>query len=117
VRTLMTLSRGYGARALLFVQSLAQLREAYSDATTLIENAGTIATFGHTQRTMSTTMADLFGDVSPDQLQQMPRDGLAVKRPGEATQFLRRCDYLSDAEFSERAAPNPMFALQGGAAS
>ncbi len=31
VRTLMTLSRGYGARAMLFVQSLAQLREAYSD--------------------------------------------------------------------------------------
>ncbi len=27
VRTLMTLSRGYGARAMLFVQSLAQLRK------------------------------------------------------------------------------------------
>ncbi len=28
-----------------------------------------------------------------------------MKRAGEDTQFLRRCDYLSDAEFRDRAAP------------
>ncbi len=65
---------------------------------------------------MSVAMADLFGDVSADQLQRMPRDGLAVKRAGEDTQFLRRCDYLSDAEFRDRAAPNPMFATYAEAA-
>lgn len=112
----MTLSRGYGARALLFVQSLAQLREVYSDATTLIENAGTIATFGHTQRTMSASMADLLGDVAVDQLYRLPKGTLAVKQVGEETKFLTRCDYLSDPVFRERAAPNPFFVLEAPSA-
>lgn len=114
VRTLLTLSRGYGARALLFVQSLKQLDRAYPDSATLIENAGTLVTFGHTRRTMSVAMAELLGDVSADQLQRMPRDALAVQTAGEGTRFLRRCDYLTDETLRARATPNPMFALDAG---
>ena len=114
IRTIMTLARGYGTRAMLFVQSLAQLRECYPDARSLVENASTIITFGHSSRTMSAEMAELFGDVSADALYRLGKDELAVKRSGEDTQVLRKCDYLNDAPFKERAAPNPMFG-QGSA--
>lgn len=117
VRTLMTLSRGYGARAMLFVQSLEQLHEAYKDSITLIDNAGTLVTFGHSRRPMSVTMADHLGDVSADQLYRMPKDILAIKRVGEDTQFLRKCDYVTDALLSDRATPNPMFATMTGTVS
>jgi len=116
VSTLMTLSRGFGVRAMLFVQSLRQLTATYPNATTLIENAGVLMTFGHTNLSQSSDMAALFGDVSADTLYRLPKSDLAVKCAGSDTQILRRCDTLSDTVFRGRATPNPMFALSQGAA-
>lgn len=109
LRTIMTLARSYGVRAMLFVQSLEQLRYSYRDATSLIENASTIVTFGHTKRTMSVTMAELFGDVSADALYCMEADTLAMKTAGQETRFLRKCDYLTDTLFLGRGRDNPLF--------
>ncbi len=109
VRTAVTLARGYGVRAMLFLQSYAQLKLLYRDHVSLLENCGTIATFGHTSRSMSVQLAEALGDVSPDQLYQMRRDELAVKQSGQDTRILRKIDYLRDAPYAGRAAPNPLF--------
>ena len=109
VRSLLTLGRAYGCRALLVFQSYAQLSRLYPDHLTLVENAGAVLTFGHNSRTMSATMADVFGDVSADTLFRMQPCELAIKLAGEETRIARRLDYLTDEMFRGRFAPNPMF--------
>lgn len=109
IRTLLTLARGYGARAMLFVQSLAMLRKAYPDADTLIENVATIVTFGHNNSVMSADMSALFGDILAEALYALAADELAVKQAGRETRILRRCDYVNDVVFRGRASPNGMF--------
>lgn len=113
ISTIMTLARGYGVRAMLFVQSLRQLTATYPNATTLIENASVLMTFGHTNLAQSSDMAALFGDVSADTLYRLPKTDLAVKCAGSDTMMLRRCDALTDTVFRGRATPNPMFANAG----
>lgn len=109
VRSLLTLGRAYGCRAMLVFQSYAQLSALYPDHLTLVENAGAVLTFGHNSRTMSATMADVFGDVSADMLFRMQPCELAIKLAGKETRIARRLDYLTDELFRGRFAPNPMF--------
>lgn len=109
VSTLLTLGRAYGCRALLVFQSYAQLSMLYSDHLNLVENAGAVLTFGHNSRTMSATMAELFGDISADMLFRMRPNELAIKLAGKETRIARRLDYLTDEFFQGRFAPNPMF--------
>ncbi|MDP2803421.1 MAG: type IV secretory system conjugative DNA transfer family protein [Phreatobacter sp.] len=116
ISTIMTLSRGYGVRAMLFMQSLRQLTATYPNATALIENAGVMMTFGHSNLAQSSDMAALFGDVTADALYRLPQSDLAVKCAGSDTQFLTRCDGLYDTLFRGRATPNPMFIHERGAA-
>jgi type IV secretion system protein VirD4 len=110
LRSIVTLSRGYGVRAMLFVQSLEQLTRVYPDSGSLVENCSVIATFGHTARSMSETMAKTLGDMTADQLFTLPPDMIAVHLAGQAIRLLQRCDYLSDFVFASRASANPMFA-------
>ena len=109
VRSLLTLGRAYGCRAMLMFQSYAQLSTLYPDHLTLVENAGAVLTFGHNSRTMSATMADVFGDVCADTLFRMRPCELAIKLAGQETRIARRLDYLTDEMFRGRFAPNPMF--------
>jgi type IV secretion system protein VirD4 len=113
VRVAVTLLRGYGMRVMMLVQSHAQLRRAYSDYETLIENCGVIATFGHNSRSMSVQMADALGDVSADALFRMKPHELALKLPGQETRLVRRLNYLSDRMFAGRFTPNRMYAAPG----
>lgn len=106
----VTLARGYGVRCMLVLQSYAQLRQAFPvEHETLLENCGSILTFGHTAFSMSQQMANALGDVGPDGLFGMGQDEIAVRVRGQRTRIARRLDYLTDPEFAGRASPNPMF--------
>lgn len=109
IRTILTLARSYGVRAMLLAQSFGSLEKCYPDAKSLIENCGVIASFGHGSHSMSRDVAGLMGDVSADRLFALEGDELAIKQSGRETRILRRLDYLTDTLFRTRAAPNPIF--------
>lgn len=105
----VTLSRGFGVRCLLFLQSHAQLRTLYpNDHEVLMENCATLATFGHTGFSMSQGMSNALGDISADRLFAMTGDEIAVRRAGEMTRILTRLDYVRDPELAGLAAPDRM---------
>lgn len=111
IQSAITLTRSYGMRCMLMLQSYSQLRSMYPlDHETVLENCANLVTFGHTSRTMSAQVAAAVGDISADELYGMPRNGLAVRSGGHDTRIARKIDYLTDSPFRERASPNPMFA-------
>lgn len=110
IQAAVTLSRSYGMRCLLMVQSYSQLRRLYpEDHQALLENCGSIVTFGHTSRTMSVELSGMLGDVSADALRALQGSQAAVRTGDQDTHILRRLDYLSDEMFLGRADPNPFF--------
>lgn len=110
LRQAITLTRGYGVRAALFLQSLAQLRSLFpSDHEVLAENCGTIVSFGHVRPSMCEGVARIMGDTTDEALLAMGAEELAVKVGRAPTRILRRIDYLRDQPFCGRASPNPMF--------
>jgi type IV secretion system protein VirD4 len=109
----LTLLRGYGLRVMAIVQSLAQLRAMWpQDFQTVIDNCGTIATFGQTRLTMAQPMAELLGDVSADSLMRLPQGQLAISMSGERTRVAKKLDYLHDGLFAGRFDPNAFYARQ-----
>lgn len=105
----VTLMRGYGVRCVLALQSYAQLKKAYpQEHEVLLENLGTVATFGHSAFGMSRQIADALGDIGAERLFGMRRDEIAIRRPGEKTRVARRLDYLVDTEFAGRFDADPM---------
>jgi type IV secretion system protein VirD4 len=112
LRQAITLTRGYGVRAMLFLQSVAPLKTMFpTDYEVLVENCGTLITFGHQRHSMSDGMATLFGDIDGQALFTMTGSELAAKIGKGETQILTRIDYLKHAPFCARATPNPMFEL------
>ena len=109
IRTALTLARGYGLRAMLILQSHAQLRHLYPDHETLMENAGIVMSFGHTSRTMSVHLADALGDISADALYRMEKHEMAMKTAGSDTRIVRKLNYLTDPAFADRASPNTFY--------
>lgn len=109
VRAAVTLARGYGLRAVLVFQSYAQLKLIYRDHDSLMDNCGTLATFGHDRCSMSEQIAAALGDISANALFRMPAADLALKLPGHETRIVQRIDYLTDPPFKDRASENPMF--------
>lgn len=110
LRQAVTLTRGFGVKAMLFLQSTAQLKTMFpNDYEVMIENCGTLITFGHQRFSMSDGVAQMMGDVSAEALFAMAPDQIAVKVGREDSQFLKRIDYLADQPFVNRATPNPMF--------
>lgn len=105
----VTLLRSYGVRCVLALQSYAQLKKAYPDEhEVLMENLGTVATFGHSAYSMSRQMADALGDIGADRLFAMRRNEIAIRRAGERTRIVTRLDYLADAEFAGRFDRDPL---------
>lgn len=110
IQQAVTLMRGYGLRCVLFLQSYAQLKQYYPvEHETLFENCGTLLTFGHTAMTMSQNMASALGDMSPEALNAMTQDELAIRTVGAKTRIINRMDYLTDPLFAGRFDPHPMF--------
>lgn len=111
----ITLMRGYGLRCVLALQSYAQLRQLYpQEHEVLMENCGSIATFGHTALSMSRQLADSLGDISAEALFAMDRNELAIRRAGQPTRRVRRIDYLTDPEFQGRFDVDPLQQRQSG---
>jgi type IV secretion system protein VirD4 len=114
----ITLSRGYGVRVALFLQSLYQLESLWpADHRTILENCGLWLNFGNTTRKGAQRVAEELGDVSADQLFAMTPDQLAIHRSGEPTIIARRLNYLTQSQFAGRFAPNPYYANAAEAAS
>ncbi len=106
----VTLTRGYGVRTMLFLQSPSQLKTLFlKDSEVITENCGTLITFGHLRAGMSKSMAEIYGDITADTLATMSNTQLAVKEGGAQTRILDRVDYLSHSPFATRAQANPMF--------
>lgn len=110
IKQAVTLTRGYGVRCALFIQSYAQLKQMLpKEHVTFLENCGTLCTFGHSNINMSRGMSDVLGDVSADALFWMPNNHLAVSIAGSETRFAQRLDYLHDGYFAGKYAANPFF--------
>ncbi|SMX33417.1 type IV secretory system conjugative DNA transfer family protein [Maliponia aquimaris] len=107
----ITLGRGFGIRAALLVQSLAQLRHAYGTAhDTIIENCSLITMGRHTAFSMARQLAEQgFGDVSAETLFGLTRDEVMIRASGEPSRRLRKLDYRHDALFAGRFDPNPLY--------
>jgi type IV secretion system protein VirD4 len=112
LRQAITLTRGYGVRAMIFLQSLAQLKTMFpTDHEVLVENCGTLISFCHQRQSMSEGVSKMMGDITADALFAMKPHELAVKVGREETQIFRRIDYLVHEPFSLRAVHNPMFRM------
>lgn len=107
----ITLGRGYGIRAALLVQSLAQLRFAYGDAATaILENTSLLTMGRHFSYAMSRDLAEQgFGDVSADTLFGLGADQLMVRIGGQKSRVLRKLDYRHDPLFRGRFDANPLY--------
>jgi len=107
----ITLGRGYGIRAALLVQSLAQLRLAYGDAATaILENCALLTMGRHFSYAMSRELAEQgFGDVSADRLFGLGAEQLMVRIGGHKSRVLRKLDYRHDPLFRGRFDANPLY--------
>jgi len=108
-----TLGRAYGVRIGWFVQSYAQLEDAYPrEHRTIAENCGLTVTLGGQKQFLQSRMLSeqVFGDISPEAMFAMTREQMAVRMPGERTEVLRKVDYLKDAMFAGRFDDNPLHA-------
>jgi type IV secretion system protein VirD4 len=111
LREAVTLTRGYGVRTMMVLQSPAQLKVMFPvDHDVIVENCGTIISFGLTRAAMAGPMATWLGDVSSERLATLGSGYLALKRGGDPTIFPQRIDMLKDAPFKARLDTNPMFA-------
>lgn len=101
LRPAVTLLRGYGVRCMLFLQDASQLRALFpADYSTIVNNCASLLSFGHTSYSMSREMAEIFGDISADQLFSMGGNSLAVRQAGRPSRIVKRADYLADETFA-----------------
>jgi len=106
----VTLMRGYGVRLMLLLQNIGQLQKLYpNDNGTIASNCLIAATFGTTSPIMAWPMAELLGDVTAEQLLNMPGDTLAFRQRSGPTRFLTKLDYLKDRKFAGLYSENPRY--------
>jgi type IV secretion system protein VirD4 len=107
----ITLSRGYGVRVALLLQSLSQLEGLWpADYRTILENCGLWLNFGNTTRSGAKRVADELGDLTADELFAMTHDQIAIHRSGEPTIIARRLNYLTQERFAGKFKCNPFYA-------
>ena len=111
IRTAFTLLRGYGVRISIYLQDLNQLKQLYpQDWETLVNNAGTIQTFGPSNFQMAKQLADLFGtEVRAEDLLSAGKEEQYVLFQGGNWKRCRKLDYLTDPIFEGRYDPNPRY--------
>lgn len=110
IKQAVTLARGYGLRCALFVQSYAQLAAMFKDDhTTILENCGSICTFGHKSIGKCQDISRALGDITARELCDLSGDRLAVSGLAPETLVAKRIDYLTDPMFEGRFAANPFF--------
>jgi type IV secretion system protein VirD4 len=70
--TAVTLLRSWGLTVWTFWQDAAQLQIYGAQANTLVDNAGVIQAFGARNRRMAQDLANLIGNISPDEILGLP---------------------------------------------
>jgi type IV secretion system protein VirD4 len=97
--TAATLLRSWGLTLWTFWQNVAQLQIYGGQANTLVDNAGVIQIFGARNRRMAQDLANIVGDVTPEEILSMKQDQQMLLTEGK----LMRCKqtrYYSDHLFS-----------------
>jgi type IV secretion system protein VirD4 len=110
LRTAITLLRGYGVKTWTFWQDLSQLKRLYPlDWETMINNTGLFQTFGVSTWLMARELSQVMGTVSPEGLLSLAPQEQFLAFAGSRTIRAGKLDYLKDAMFQGKYAPNPFF--------
>jgi type IV secretion system protein VirD4 len=109
LRQAVTLLRGYGMQVWTFWQDLSQLRQLYKrDWETLVANAAVLQAFGLPGHGAWRGWRTVLGRRAP-LLEDLAEEEMLVSLPGRRCGVYRRANYLRDAAFAGRFAPNPRF--------
>lgn len=109
--TAITLMRGYGVQPWTFWQSLNQIESTYGkDAGTILDNAGVLQIFGHTNGLSAMKVAALAGYDSVGELPPINTDQQMIIRPGQGPMVCKKLNYLTDPKLLKLASINPMYA-------
>ncbi len=99
----VTLMRGYGVRLVLFLQHVEQLAKLYpKSVNTIVGNCAAVAAFGISNAAMAKPIAELLGDITPEQLIAMAPNELALRLRKQPTRMLTKLDYMTDRHFRGR---------------
>lgn len=99
----VTLMRGYGVRLVLFLQHVEQLAKLYPrSVNTIVGNCAAVAAFGISNAAMAKPIAELLGDITPEQLIGMAPGELALRLRKQPTRMITKLDYLTDRQFRGR---------------
>jgi type IV secretion system protein VirD4 len=109
LRQTITLYRGYGVQAWVFLQDASQLRTLYPDSwPAIVNNCSVVQMFGPKNQRMAQEFASLIGGVRSRTIMQMPTTHQMLLVNGRPM-FCQRPNYLKDAMFHGRYDANPMY--------
>jgi type IV secretion system protein VirD4 len=103
--TAATLMRSWGLTLWCFLQSPAQLAIYKEQATTLVDNAGVIQTFGAKNQRMAQDFANIVGGISAEQIMKMRPDEQLLLIDGKILPC-KQVRYYDDALFQTRESRN-----------
>jgi len=117
LRTAFTLLRGYGVKVFIYLQDLHQLQRLYpQDWQTLINNAGTVQTFGLSNYLMARQVAEIFGELRPEEFLRLAPGEQMILFHGGRVEKCMKLDYLTDKLFRGLYRDNPRYAVEDKAA-
>lgn len=106
----VTLLRGYGLQVWTFWQDVEQIQANYPGSyRTLINNASALQTFGISNSSMASQLAEIL-DCSAGDLLKMSATEARIFIRGHGSETTTRPDYLNDKRFAGRFDSNPFFA-------
>ena len=109
LRQTITLYRGYGVQAWMFIQDASQLRTLYPDSwPAIVNNCSVVQMFGPKNQRMAKEFAGLVGGISSRAIMRMPATHQVLLVNGKPM-FCQRPNYLKDAMFQGRYDANPMY--------
>lgn len=100
LRTVVTLLRGYGVRAWMFFQDLAQIERNYrQDWRNIINNCAVVQAFGLGRMNTAKPMEELLGEVSASEMIGFGRDQQVISKSGRPVQIAELMRYWQDEAF------------------
>ena len=96
--TATTLLRSFGLTVWTFFQNTDQLKVYGTQANTILDNAGVIQIFGARNRRMAKDLADIVGNISPDDILNMKSDEQFLLMEGKALRC-KQVRYYNDILF------------------
>jgi type IV secretion system protein VirD4 len=110
LRQAVTLYRGYGVQAWIFVQDVSQLKYLYPDSwPAIVNNCAVVQLFGPRNQRMAKEFAELIGGISSRAVMRMEENQQVMLVNGSGPLLSVRPNYLTDAMFRGRFDDNPMY--------